>query len=300
MTMRGSLETFSLPELFQIIESGNKSGRLSFNPGLKNGDSKLQGVFELWFDQGDFVGIVNSLKYQSLIAEIQNNGWVDSKLLIKSKYSSPKNSPLGSYLQEEKLLDSAQINSLFQLQLDAVRQLFNVSYAWFKFEELGLNNQSLEDGEEFPWKDMTGRRKKPAELSLEAMRDFSDWKRFTDDLPPADSGLQKLVANQTLQLVALENRLWNTADGTVSLQNIAQETSTSLIKVQQTALSMILAGLVEEVPVVNTAIKIGDIPRLSSQTALAGNSNIAVRPAVKSKVSHSLINNLVSFLRKNF
>jgi hypothetical protein len=297
--MRGSLETFSLPELFQLIESGKKSGKLSFNPGLKNADPEIQGVFELWFDQGNFVAVVNSLKYQAMIAEIQDRGWIDSRLLIKTKYSCPKNLPLCIYLQQEKLLTLSQVDLLFNTQLNSVRKLFNVDSAWFKLEEFERNSTALGD-EEFPWKEMTGKQKITSELSLEAMRDFTDWKRFKEDLPLGTSGLQKLIKDQDLQLVHLENKLWNTADGTITLKNIAKETATPLEQVQQTALSMIFAGLVEEIPMVNSAIKTSNVPQLSSQTAFAGNSNTATKPAVKSTVSNSLINNLVSFLRNNF
>ena len=70
MSIRGSLETFSLPELLQIIGSGNKSGRLTLltftPPNCKNKDLQLNASFELWFERGNFVTIVNSLKYQAL------------------------------------------------------------------------------------------------------------------------------------------------------------------------------------------------------------------------------------------
>lgn len=70
MAIQGSLETFSLPELCQIIESGYKTGRLIFNPGLKNANSDFKQTFELWFDQGNFITIINALKQQFLLTEI--------------------------------------------------------------------------------------------------------------------------------------------------------------------------------------------------------------------------------------
>ena len=298
MTIRGSLETFSLPELFQIIESGSKSGRLSFNPSIKNANSELQGTFELWFERGNFVAITNSLEYQSLIGEIQNNAWANLRDLVKTKHSCPENIALGTCFQQQNTLTSSQINSLFQTQVNALRQLFNVNYAWFKFEEVD-SNTIFSNGERFPWKEMTGKQKKATELSLEAMRELSNWERFADDLPLGNSGLQKVVDSHDMQLVSLENHLWNTADGTVSLEYIAKETSMSLEKVQQTALSMIYSGLVEEVPVVNIA-KIDNSSQFSSQTVLAKQSNVTTKQAVNTKVSNSLINNLVSFLRNNF
>ena len=299
MTIRGSLNTFSLPELFQIIESGSKSGRLSFTPDFEKDSSKVQGVgvYELWFDQGNFVLVVNSMNYQSLIADIRDNDWIDLKILIKAQQSCPENSPFGACLQQQELLDESQIDSLFQNQLNTIRELFKIDRAWFKFEEIDPSDGISQ--EEFLWQEMTGRQKRPAELSIEAMRDLGDWQRFEEDLPTAISGLQKLTREHQMQLTSLEEKVWNYADGTVALKTIARELSTSLEEIQQIALSMILAGIVEEVPVANAAFQTA-IPKVASQTALAANSNVAFKPAVKSEVSNSLINNLVSFLKNNF
>ena len=300
MTIRGSLNTFSLPELFQIIESGKKSGILTFTPGFEKGSSKVQGVgvYELWFEKGNFVLVVNSMNYQSLIADIRDNNWIDFKILIKAQNSCPTNSPFGACLQQQELLDESQIDSLFQNQLNTIRQLFEIDRAWFKFEEI-VPNERISQEEQFLWKEMTGRQKRPAELSIEAMRDLSDWQRFEEDLPTATSGLQKLTDKHQMQLTFLEEKVWNYADGTVALKTIAQEVSTSLEEIQRIALSMILTGIVEEVPVANAAFQTAT-PKFASQTALAANSNVAFKPADKSEVSNSLINNLVSFLKNNF
>lgn len=299
MSISGSLETFPLPELFQIIESGRKTGRLSINPGLKNTGSELRGAFYLWFERGNFVVVLNSLKYQSLISEIQRNGWVNSGLLVKVKKLC-QNQPLGTYLQQKKLLLSSQIDLLFQLQLDEVSKLFEINSAWFKFEEIDSNNKIPSDGEEFPWEEMTGKHKQATKLSLEAMRNFSNWDNYMEEMPPQDSGLVKLLDEHDCQLLPLENYLWNTANGTVPLQKIAQEKQVSLEKVQHTALSMIFAGLVEEVPVVYKSTIMTQTPKLSSQTALVGGSNVAIKSPNQSKVNNSLLNNLIGFLRNNF
>ncbi|MGL6342081.1 MAG: DUF4388 domain-containing protein [Waterburya sp.] len=298
MTISGSLETFSLPELFQIIQSGNKSGRLSFNPGLKNADPELKGTFELWFQRGNFVAIINSLKYQSLIAEIQNNNWLSSKLLVQTKYSCPPNQALGEYIQQKKILTSSQIDLLFQSQLDAASKLFDVSFAWFKFEEIDSSNQIPSDGEQFPWKEMTGKHKQATEILLESMRQFSDWSRFAEEMPAAESSLQKLVSEHDLHLNYLESHLWNTANSSTSLKEISQKMEVGLETIQQTALALIFAGLVEETPIISTVVKTKNVPNFATQTALIGENNI--QTTSKSKASNSLINNLVSFLRNNF
>ncbi|MGL5078825.1 MAG: hypothetical protein ACRDBG_23760, partial [Waterburya sp.] len=68
--------------------------------------------------------------------------------------------------------------------------------------------------------------------------------------------------------------------------------------IQQTALALIFAGLVEETPIISTVVKTKNVPNFATQTALIGENNI--QTTSKSKASNSLINNLVSFLRNNF
>ena len=295
--MEGFIDTFSLLELFQIIESGKKSGKLSFTPIFKKDSPQIEGakLFKLWFNQGNFVSLVILMSPESLITNIQDNGWIDSETLAEVQNSCPQDEPFGTCLQQQKLSSESQINSLFEIQLDTVRQLFKVDRAWFKFEEIDRGDR-ISEARDFPWKEMTGKQKRPAELSIEAMRDISNWQRFEEDLPTAISGLRKLNGDR-MQLTSLEEKVWNYADGTVALKTIAHEASASLEEIQRIALSMILAGIVEEVPMakaIHTAIPI------SSQTAVAANSSVAFKPAGEPKVSNSLINNLVSFLKNNF
>jgi hypothetical protein len=299
MAIQGSLETFSLPELCQIIESGYKTGRLTFNPGLKNKNSDLKQTFELWFDKGNFITIINSLKHQFLLTEIQDNNWLDTQSLVSIKSSCPQNLAFGAYLQKQNILSSLQIDSLFEGQIYESIKLFNIDHAKFKFEEVDNQGIITSDGKAFPWREMTGRQKKATELSLTAMRNFSNWSRFAADMPTDDCGLQKLVTSHDLQLSSLEEYLWQTANGSTSLKIIAQKMGISKEKVQQTALSMIFVGLVEEVPITDRPMDI-DTAVLTKQSTFIEQSNVAIKTRNKVKVSNSLINNLVSFLRNNF
>lgn len=299
MAIQGSLETFSLPELCQIIESGYKTGRLTFNPGLKHENADLKQTFELWFERGNFIAIINSLKHQFLLAEIQDNNWFDAQSSVKIKSSCPPNLAFGAYLQKQNILSSSQIDSLFEGQIYEFIKLFNIDLAWFKFEEVDDQGIIPSDGKAFPWQEMTGRQKKATELSLTAMRNFSNWSRFAADMPTDDCGLQKLVTSHDLQLSSLEEHLWRTANGSTSLKIIAQKMRISREKVQQTALSMIFVGLVEEVSITDLPMDI-DTAVLAKQTSFIEQSNVAIKTRTKLKVSNSLINNLVSFLRNNF
>ena len=303
MTIRGSLETFSLPELFQIIESGHKSGRLTFKPKTKNSNPDLDEVFQLWFDKGNFITIVNSLKQQFLTSKIINKGWIDIKTLIVFKFRCPKNKGLGSHLQEQNALSKVQLDLLFKMQVDELIKLFDIESASFKFEEIDNNGKIPSDNETFPWEEITGRQKKATELSLEGMRNFSHWSRFAKDMPLNSNGLQRLIDRCDLHFNSLEKYLCEMADGSASLHKIAIEVGVSNEKIQTTALSMILAGMVEEVPVKasNVAAFAGtNYTQSVRSSAFLEQTNTSVKTKKKSKVSNSLLKNLTNFLRNNF
>lgn len=283
MPIRGSLETFSLPELFQIIESGCKSGRLILKPTKSRID--IVGIYKLWFDQGQFITITNSMVYQALIAEIQDNAWIDSKLLVQNKYFCPANMAFGDYLMEKKFLTPAQIDLLFKTQLNTIYKLFTLDSAKFKFEELDHRNKIASDEEQFPYTEMTGKQKKATQLSLEAMRNLSDWSLFREDLPSGDLGLQQLVSIHDLELSSLENNLWSFADSSISLAKIAQRIGYSLEEVRQTSLSMILAGLIEEVPVSSSVIKVPNASKIAEKTTFIEQSNVSNAVVKKSTVT---------------
>ena len=300
MTIQGSLETFSLPELFQIIESGSKSGRLTFKPEPHTADSSLEVAFELWFDKGSFVTIVNPLKQQFLTSKTINRGWIDIKVLIDNKVHCPPNRSIGKYLSEQNLLDKEQIDSLFKAQIEEVIKLFKIDRAWFKFEELNASNKIPNDNADFPWEEMTGQQKKARELSLEAIRNIPPSSRFIAEIPPGHCGLQRLVNHCNLQFDTLEKYLCNMADGSISLRKIAREMEVSIDKVQTTALSMILAGLVEQVPVISTDFNIPVNATYNPSPAFAEPRNQPAKTKGKSKVSNSLLKNLTNFLKNNF
>ncbi|MGD1919303.1 MAG: DUF4388 domain-containing protein [Pleurocapsa sp.] len=159
MAISGTLEAFSLPEVFQIIESGHKSGMLTFKSSSKDLSLDLNGTFELWFEKGNFISIINSLDYQFLINEIIKRGWIDARNLFKTTQLCPTNQALGTYIKQQQLLNESQIDSLFKMQTDMAIKLFNVDRGWFRFEDLEQININTKEQKTFPWSEMTGQKK---------------------------------------------------------------------------------------------------------------------------------------------
>lgn len=145
MSIKGSLADFSLPEIFQFIEKGHKTGLLTIHPLSEV--SKLPPVHYLWMEQGKIVAAANELNEQGLIELIDQYSWVSNRVVLKLAQFCPPNKPLGLYLRSQGALQVEQLEHLFQVQV--FRQLcflFQLKDAQFQFDQ----NISL------PMPEMTG------------------------------------------------------------------------------------------------------------------------------------------------
>lgn len=290
MGINGTLETFSLPEIFRLIDSGFKSGRLILQslPDQVSPESRL---YYLWFEKGRLIAISDRLNNQSLINVIKSRGWIDSEKVAQLDIASLKGQPLGTYLKTLNLLRSAQLQQIFNLHLDIVYQLFEISVGWFQFDEISPQSQS-EVLRSMPWLEMTGESIKASEVVLNALRSQQNWSIFVEQLPEPEYALKKLETQSQLRLLPLESQIWKLANGQVSLKAIANTINQSFASVQRTAFCLIMAGLVDEIPIANTSLSLISSPP-TTQTATQN------RPALqKPIVSFSLLQNLVTFLRQ--
>ena len=75
MAISGFLSELSLPEIFQLLEQGNQTGRLTIKAQSPN--SSLKGEnFYIWFKQGLIVAAANRLEGQGLLSIIQPYCWL--------------------------------------------------------------------------------------------------------------------------------------------------------------------------------------------------------------------------------
>ncbi len=145
MSIKGSLADFSLPEIFQFIENGHKTGLLTIHPLSKS--PAEQSVHYLWMNQGKTVAAANQLNDRGLIELIDQYSWVSHRVVMKLAQFCPSNKPLGLYLRSQGALQVEQLEHLFQVQI--FRQLcalFQLKDAQFQFEQ----NVTL------PMREMTG------------------------------------------------------------------------------------------------------------------------------------------------
>jgi len=134
MSITGALADFSLPEIFQFIDKGHKSGLLTLR--TFSNSQAASPIYYLWVNQGRIVAAANQSNEQGLIALINQYQWVSNHVVNKLAQFCPSNKPLGLYLRSQGVLQVEQIEHLFQVQIvQQVCCLFELKDGLFEFEQ---------------------------------------------------------------------------------------------------------------------------------------------------------------------
>lgn len=134
MSTKGSLTDVSLPEFFQLIERGRKTGVLKLCAFSEIRTTPL--VFYLWVYHGSIVAAANRLDQQGLVSLIARHQGVRNRIVAELAQSCPLDQPLGLCLQNRFVLDSKQLKRLFQFQvLRKVCALFELKDGHFEFDQ---------------------------------------------------------------------------------------------------------------------------------------------------------------------
>ncbi|MBF2021160.1 MAG: DUF4388 domain-containing protein [Hydrococcus sp. C42_A2020_068] len=306
--MSGSLETFSLPELFRLIDLGTKTGRLTVQPLPNSEATRAVGAYYIWFQNGRLVAITNRQDSQGLMTLIENRGWLSRRVIEKLAELCPLDMSFGVYLKTMGVLKAEQLCLLFQMHLHQVYRLFEVTSGWFVFE-VSSPDGSAASTLTMPWFEMTGIGMRAMEVALLALRLVKHWDGYIDKLPELGCALAPLVRHPPFRLDALELEIWKLANGSTVLEEIAYRLAQSSFVVQRTAFRLIMGGLVEEVtpnlPTNGLSAQVLGQERANSTEALADKESIAATVSQewesdKSETNSSLFENLVSFLRSKF
>ncbi|MGB3691214.1 MAG: DUF4388 domain-containing protein [Spirulinaceae cyanobacterium] len=281
MAITGYLSEFSLAELFQFLDGGNKTGLLTIRaqPNLESGVIQSHYV---WFRQGRIMGAANRLDGQGLLASIHKRGWLSKDVAAQLSQNLSADAPLGLQLKSQGILQPEQLKILFSVQvLRQVCALFTYPNGSFEF-----NNQAP-----LPWAEMTGLSTPATEVTLAGLRALKDWSNLQNKLPESTSALFNQVEGKPkVRLNQQEWQVWEFTDGATSLKKVSQQLKLSIAQVQQISFRLIVVGLVEELPL------------LSLENTIQ-NSQAEVMPSGVAKtessqdISESFLNNLVGFLR---
>lgn len=285
MSLTGCLAEYSLVEIFNFVQEGDKTGLLSIEADRCISRS-IDNAYYISFQAGRIMSVSSGhgLADRGLIKMIAQRQWLSIEQTTGLSFHASKlNQPLGTHLKSCNLLDSPQLSLLFDAQVVAgVCKLFGEDHTGkFTFDPHAI----LDYGE------MTGISLPAKEVSLLGLRMLREWSGFADKLPAPTSGLLRLsAATSAIRLDTQESKVWNLALGELSIDKIAKQLGLSVEKVQQISFRLISIGLVHDIsmepsPPIDRTM---DLPKL-----VVTNNENTIAP-----VSASFLTRLMGFLKQ--
>ena len=295
MSICSSLKSFSLPELFRVIEHEKKSGRLIVQGSLTLKQIHLSPIYYIWFQDGYLVAVSDRINFKGLIEFIEKRGWLTPLVTSKLRTLCPPEMPLGVYLHENQLLSKDKLNLIFQIKLHQVYELFQLNAGSFRFDE---STELCDRLLKIPWLEMTGHHMLPTQVSIYALRLVKNRDIFTEQLPEASFGLKRLVSQPHVKLTSLEQQIWELSDSKTSLIKMAAIADQPLATIQFIAFCLILIGLVDEVFLPSYTSQNNKIKRIAEKSlAPLLHKDPELKPQLTSG-KESLIYHLLGFVRK--
>lgn len=278
MAITGQLAEFSLPELFQFLEQGNKTGCLTLQVPAQAA-SQAERSFYIWLRQGRLVSASSHGDAKGLLRLIHRKGLLKGISANEVKQFDSLVVPLGVYLKIREVLTPEQLKVIFYTQvMRQVCALFEYSEGQFEFESQV----------QMPMQEMTGHMMLPTEVTLGALRVLKNWRALEDKLPEANSTLASAIEGKPhLRLNRLEWQIWEFTNGTISLASIAEQLRMDIAEIRRVAFRLILVGIAEEVPMVEAASR-----ALTGDVALQGETEA-------DDLSATFLESLVDFLKGN-
>lgn len=240
MAIAGNLEEFSLPEIFQFLETQQGTGLLSIHAASECETQKKRESY-LWLHEGRIVAFANTLDNQGLTCLISQRGWLKPEEIhgVAKSCLISGDSSLGVCLKKKEALSSQQLSLLFYVQvLLPVCALFKMQTGQFVFDSMAV----------MPTVEMTGMSLSATKATLLGLRVLRDWTFLADKLPHPNLVLTKTgYSKPYLKLDSCEGQVWKLASGKISLDAIAHQLQLPLKTVQQIVFRLQMVGLVEEV-----------------------------------------------------
>lgn len=278
MAITGQLAEFSLPELFQFLEQGNKTGRLILQTPAQSPDAPDRN-FYLWLRRGRIVSASSYADGTGLLRLMHRKGLLQGIPGEQVKeFFHGLVVPLGVYLKIRNQVTPQQLKLVFYTQvMRQVCALFECSQGQFEFESQVA----------MPMTEMTGHMMLPTEVTLGALRVLKNWQALEEKLPELNSTLMSAIEGKPhLRLNRLEWQIWEFTGGTISLASIAEQLHMDREEIRRIAFRLILVGIAEEVPMVEAA----------ARSLVAGET---AATAEAEDLSATFLESLVDFLKGN-
>ncbi len=286
MSITGCLADFSISEIFQLIEKGQKTGFLAVS-ALPEDITPYSDIHYIWFYRGRIIAAANRLDHQCLAGLIAKNQAVSKRAIAKIVRLCPKDKPLGLSLKDCGVLSDQKLKQIFQIQvLQRLRTLLEFEDGVFKF----IQNAPI------PMREMTGLNVRATEGILIGLRLVQNWNGLVDKLPDPNASLAPTIFGlPPYPLNHRELRVWEYGAETISLTVMAKKMGLPVNAIQKIAFTLIAVGLVEEVSLVPDVLSTQTFDVFSTQSSeKSGRKNISfsflhtLLDLLRSKVSHSL------------
>ncbi|NJO41004.1 MAG: DUF4388 domain-containing protein [Cyanobacteria bacterium CRU_2_1] len=290
MGIAGRLSTFSLAEVLQILDRGCKTGLLTVRVSL---EKRREQPYYIWFRQGQIVAAAEQLDHKELLSVLIRRGWLDYDTASLYSQVTRLDRPLGSLLKEEGVLQIDHLKSLFQAQVPRrLGGLFKFKDGEFKFDS----------DSPLPKLEMTGFSMPALEAALLGLRTHGKTAVLISDLPKTHSILSQAIRTRySIKLNFLEQRVWNLANGILSVAEIAARLHQPMDVIQQVSFRLIAVGLVEEVPIMAPSAQTSMTWNGTEGDDLGGAAlevaGLSSWDSGESTVSRSFLKTLIDFLR---
>lgn len=278
MPLNGYLSDFSLPEVFQLLQDGKKTGLLSIQGLALSGETQPRYYF-IWLHRGRIVTVTNRLDSRGLAGLISHRHYLSAAMTERLIRRCPPDEPLGRFLRDQGVLTDKKLQILFAAQvIRQICELFQVPDGYFAFDPKAP----------LPKVEMTGLSVVATEVILPGLRILKDWEAFKDKLPHPQSALVSLVRGQpNIRINQSEWAVWRLIDEKITLTQIANSLNLPIEAVQRIAFRLIFVGLAEEVPMM-----------LSDPAVDVPESLFPADGAEGGQLSPSFFRNLIGFLRQ--
>ncbi|MEO0867320.1 MAG: DUF4388 domain-containing protein [Cyanobacteria bacterium J06642_11] len=281
MSVKGYLSDFSVPEIFQLLQDGKKTGLLSIQ-GLVYPEQTPQApqqYYFIWLHRGRIVTVTQHLDSRDLAQLIVKRRYLSNTMAERLSRRCPPDEPLGRFLRTQGILTNKQLEILFATQvMGQVCNLFKLPDGYFAFDPTAA----------VPKAEMTGLSVMATEVILPGLRVLKNWEAFQEKLPHPQSSLTSLVPGQPhIRINQVEWSVWRLIDASIPLSQMATQLNLSIEQVQRIAFRLIFVGLAEEIP-----------QMLSNPSSRSRSSTAPTEPDQEPDLSPSFFRNLIGLLRQ--
>jgi len=231
--LQGNIGRFTLPEIFQLVAAGRKSGTL--------GIQRDEDIVMVYFKEGKIIYGFGPRKTFHLGQLLRDRGRITSEQLEEAVAAQAKSSPslrLGQILIEKGFIHKGDLEKIVKEQVEElVYSLLSWETGTFKFYE-----------KQYPTDEEIMVDISVENAILEGYRRIDELNRVREALPDFDEALQIAPAPANRKTdISLQSEEWNLlslVDGRRSIEEIAERSDMSRVDTLRKLAALKLAGLV--------------------------------------------------------